>query len=118
LTYTQESTIGDTAKPLIMKVDPSKGDVLWRAEGFEKMYVSGRYVYATRSPVNPMETVNSVFDRKAPKQRFLLYKLRRDRGVNDWDFFEPRIPGKIEPDGRDLVLVFQSGVDVVSSWAF
>ena len=117
LNFPLQLNLRNPAEPAILKVDAVSGDVLWRAPKFINCFVSGRHIYATREPENPMDLVNSIYTGKT-EERFLLHKLNRGSGKVAWQFFEPRAPTAIQVNGRDVLLVFRNGVDLISSWSF
>ena len=118
LKYSLQVNLTDAVDPLILKVDPKDGKVFWKAPKFENCIVSGKHLYATRYPIDPMDMVNGVFGHGGTPERFLLFKLDQKTGKIVWQHFEPRTPSAIHAAERDLLMEYRNGVNLLSSWAF
>ena len=57
--FSQQIDIFKKAQPVVMKVDPKTGKVLWRVERIAKdCFLSGKFVYASMSSSDPMAALN------------------------------------------------------------
>ena len=116
LQYSQQAAA--TTLPLLFKLDPSTGKVLWKVEKYEDCFVSGGNVYVTHESRNAEDMVNSVFQRsKAIATRFKLYKLSARDGRPQWEWFQPRRPLRIEADKKKVSLLFADELQVLTSRA-
>jgi putative pyrroloquinoline-quinone binding quinoprotein len=114
--YSQQSTLRDAPEPVVFKVDPGAGKVLWKLEKFDRCFVTGKYVYATRVVHNATDEVERVFKRStAIKGRFLLYRVNPRTGAQKWQYFQPKNPLKIEANGKEVALLFSDELQVVTS---
>jgi outer membrane protein assembly factor BamB len=116
LHYSRQAT--EMTLPLILKIDPVKGRVLWQVEKYQDCFVSRGGVYATMEVRNANDLVESVFQRdKAILTRFKIYKLSARDGKPQWEWFQTRRPLRIDADKRKVSLLFNDELQVLSSIA-
>lgn len=117
LQYSQQATAPTI--PLIFKLEPATGKILWKVDKYEECFVAGGGVYATLQARNPNDLVDSVFQGgKGVPVRFKLFKLSARDGQAQWEWFQPRRPLRIEADRRKVTLLFRDELQVLTSLAF
>ncbi len=101
-----------------IKVDSESGKILWTAEKFEDVWVSGKDVYALRHFANGVDAETQVFDPKnVPEGRIKIYKLSRSSGKPTWDWFQTRLPRNVIAHGKYVAILFGNELQVIHSIA-
>lgn len=101
-----------------IKVDAETGKILWNAEKFEDVWISGNDVYALRHMLHGGDLENQVFDpSKVPEARIKIYKLSRRSGKPTWDWYQSRRPHSVIPYGKYVSILFGDELQVIHSIA-
>ncbi len=104
------------ASPSVMKVSAPDGRILWQADKYQDVWVSGKDVYAFRELHNAADFQNAVFDRsKVVEARTKIYKLKRSDGKMMWKWFQPRRPRAVVADKKYVTLLFGDELQVIHS---
>lgn len=115
LTYAGDASVRDSL-PIVMRIDPGDGKILWKVEKYQDLWASGKDVYALREAKNPADMETQVFDpRKAVEARVKIYKLSRGSGSPLWDWFQPRHPLAAEVQGKNVALLFADELQIIRS---
>jgi outer membrane protein assembly factor BamB len=81
--YSQEVNIHERLHPVIMKVDPASGKVLWQIESFgDTCMMSGKFLYSTWVTA----TQSALKLEEGPDTHFNLYLLKPGSGGVIWNF--------------------------------
>src|SRR5579871_5308837 len=52
--YSEQVNLSDKVEPIILKVDPANGKILWRADKVgESCHLSGKFIYTTKTQAPP-----------------------------------------------------------------
>jgi hypothetical protein len=112
LQYSQQINIFAKTSPVILKVAPATGKVLWRVEHkARECILSGKFVYAAKTAEDPLSALNP-FEEAAV--HFNLYRLNPSNGRVMWNFYEPRAPRRIDVEGDTILLHFRGELQVLS----
>jgi hypothetical protein len=115
LMFTADASLGDAA-PITMRVNSADGKVLWQADKYQNIWVSGKDVYVSRETKNGSDVENQVFDPgKAIEARVKIYKLSRGDGSALWEWFQPRRPRAVEVQGKNVALLFSDELQIIRS---
>lgn len=112
LQYSQQINIFSKTSPVLLKVDPETGKVLWRADFIaDNSFMSGKYIYATRTGMDRLSAVLNPFD-ETPVH-FHLYRVNPSNGKQMWDYYQKRAPARIDAHGNTILLHFRSELQVL-----
>ena len=107
--FSQQVNLSSKANPVILKVDATTGEVLWRNEGIgANCFLSGKFIYAARAAENPMMTPG-----EDPVLYFDLYRLSPSDGHAIWDYSQSRHPVQIEVQENEILLHFRGELQVL-----
>jgi hypothetical protein len=107
--FSQQVDLSARSAPVILKVEAATGKVLWRNEGLgDACYVTGKYVYISRSTSSPLTTIG-----EEPILYFDLYRLSPSDGHVIWDYSQPRHPVQVEVEGKQILLHFRGELQVL-----
>jgi hypothetical protein len=108
----------DEIIPVTMKIEPHTGEILWKAEKYEDIWISGGDLYAMREGQNPSDAEERVFDpSKVPEARMRVYKLKLGSGKPVWDWYQPRRPVAVYPSRKTVALLYRNELLVIHSIA-
>jgi hypothetical protein len=108
--FSQQVDLSTRSAPVILKVEAATGRVLWRNEGFgDACYVSGKYVYISRSTESPLTTIG-----EDPIQNFDIYRLSPSDGRTMWDYSQSRHPVQVDVQGKQILLHFRGELQVLN----
>jgi len=107
--------------PVILKVDPRSGNVLWQAQKLgQRCFVSGKYVYGVSVNqggmgmlINLAEAVNA--PRPDAPVYYHIHRLDPATGIELWDFYREEAPEEEAFQGNWFVLRFGNEVQ---AWKF
>jgi outer membrane protein assembly factor BamB len=94
-------------EPIIVKVDPATGRVLWRVEKVgDKCYLAGKHLFVTRTQVSNLDMISALSKGGGNiPTNFRLYRLNPRNGKEVWEFYRPSHP--MAMDFRDNEILFQ-----------
>jgi hypothetical protein len=111
----------DQAAPVLLKIDPSSGRILWQAanEG-QGVFLSGPYLYGASAQQGGMGMANGLAEAlNAPRPDapvyFHLYRLDPLDGKILWDFYRTEAPAELTVQQTRFLVHFGSDVQV---WKF
>ncbi len=113
--YSQQIRIDDKAYPVLLKIDPASGKVLWRAEHIgDQCFASGKFVYATRSQISGLDMMKAAMnnDTGVPVH-FRIYRLKPAPGTVVWEYYQPKAPRFVQVQKNRILLQFADEVQVV-----
>jgi hypothetical protein len=118
--YSEQIKFGATA-PVILKVDPRLGKILWQAQNLgQRCFLSGKYVYAVSAQqggvamaIELAEAVNA--PRPDAPVYFHIRRLDPATGVVMWDFSRDEAPDEEAFQQNWFILRF---VNDVQAWKF
>jgi hypothetical protein len=120
--FARQIDISQRIDPLILKLNPTDGTILWRAEarGIVRQ-VGERHLHTieVRSP-DDYEDAQAVFGlRPAAESGYLgVRRLKAHTGALRWDFEEQRYPLDVEIHGNSILLLFPDRLEVRRCLAF
>jgi hypothetical protein len=121
--YSEQIKFEATA-PVILKVDPRSGKILWQAQKLgQRCFLSGKYVYTSSAErgglamlIGLAEAVNA--PRPEAPAYFHIYRLDPASGKVMWDFFRNEAPEEEAFQQNWFVLRFGNEVQAWKFWAF
>jgi outer membrane protein assembly factor BamB len=111
--YSEEISINEKIHPVLMKVDPSSGAIIWQKDRLgQEIFISGKYVYATQSRISGMDHFSAMTSGggDAPVHS-RLYRVDPDNGKDLWEFYRPKPPQSVDP--RENRLLLQYGNEIL-----
>ena len=116
LKYSRQIDVTKSTEPVLLKVDPSKGTVLWSTKpGAHICYVSGQYLYAYMSN-DPGDEEDQLSDATAGltgSAMFRLFRIDPANGKILWQHEEERAPVDVKFYGNFISLIFKKEVEVL-----
>ncbi|HTS20063.1 MAG TPA: PQQ-binding-like beta-propeller repeat protein [Verrucomicrobiae bacterium] len=102
----------DRVDPVILKVDPATGKVLWRLDKVgDECYVAGKYLYSTRAHApSALMTLNA---RGPVVGTFHLVRLNPRNGKPMWDYSREGSPGAVDFYGNSILFQFNDRLEVL-----
>lgn len=105
--------------PLLSKVDPASGKVLWQVEGIsERCQLSGPYVYTTRAQISGAQLIGANGDIDAIPVHHRVYRLDPKTGREVWAYYRPKAPLQTEMWQNYLMLRYRSELRVLKFLTF
>ncbi len=102
--YPKQINIYEKVRPVILKVDPANGKVLWKVENIaDECILSGKFVYAARSSSGMLGTGS----------HFNLYRLNPENGKELWNYYQERWPRNTGYQGNRFMLQWKDEVQVL-----
>lgn len=117
--YSEDLRLDDKIFPLLLKVEPKTGKVLWKLEKYaQSCLISGKYLYTTRSGSSGLDRFNASVHAERPQVHFHLYRINPADGKVIWDFHRPKNPEAVEIHGRQIFLRFRDEGQVLKYFSF
>ena len=110
--YYQQVNLSDKVMPIILKVDPANGKVLWRVEQTgDECYLSGKFVYITRTrtPAGLM----ALTSHSIASTNFRLYRLNPRNGKPMWEYYREGDPSSVDFHDNAILFQFPDRVEVL-----
>jgi len=105
--------------PLLSKVDPASGKVLWQVEGIsERCQLSGPFVYTTRAQISGAQLIGANGDTDAIPVHHRVYRLDPKTGREIWAYYRPKAPLQTEMWQNYLMLRYRSELRVLKFLTF
>ena len=115
--YANQIDVTRKDRPVVMKIDPHAGKVLWSAElGGMVNYVSGKFIYTTQAYQADLGEEGEAYtaDSIAGRTSFLSIKrINPKNGHLLWEHSEKRAPLDVQFDQNNIRLVFRREVEVL-----
>jgi len=111
--YSEEISINEKIRPVLMKVDPATGAIIWQKDRVgQEIFVSGKYLYATQSQISGLDRFSAMTGGggSAPVHS-RVYRVDPDNGKELWEFYRPKPPQGVEP--RDNRIQLQYGNEIL-----
>ncbi len=119
--YSRQIDVDKQTQAVVMKVDPSNGNILWKAtDGGFISYLSGRFIYAFRS-YDAGDSDEQYSDATAGLTAPSYLKIIRINPANGrvmWEHDEDRAPLEIQFDHNVISLVLKKEVEVLRFFTF
>lgn len=107
--FPKQINIFERARPVILKVDPATGKVLWKVENIaDECILSGKFVYAGRSSSGAF----------GAGTHFNLYRLNPANGRQRWHYYRQHWPRNTGYHGNHFLLQWKDEVQVLRFLAF
>lgn len=102
--YPQQLNIKDRPQPVIMKVDPSNGKVLWKVTSHgDECILTGKFVYLAWSS-SGLGASGSYFN---------LYRVNPSNGREEWHYYQERWPRNTGYQGNCFMLQWKDELQVL-----
>lgn len=115
LTYLSE--MNSCTEPVLMKVNPANGEILWIGEKYEDVWASGKDVYSKRTGKHGSDIEKAVFTPGAATARVKIYKLSTSTGKPRWEWFQTRHPEHVIAAGKTVAILYADELQVIHSTA-
>jgi len=110
--YSEQVNLADKVEPIILKVDPSNGKILWRVEKLgDECYLSGKYVYFTKTRA-PSGLMALTSHGSAPTT-FRLYRFSSRNGQQVWEYDREGHPTSLDFHDNAILFQFPDKVEVL-----
>lgn len=107
--FPKQINIFEKVRPVIMKVDPATGQVLWKISNMtDECVLTGPFVYAARSSSGLYGTGT----------HFNLYRLNPANGKELWHYYQERWPRNTGYHGNHFLLQWKDEVQVLKFLTF
>jgi outer membrane protein assembly factor BamB len=110
--YSEQVNLADKVEPIILKVDPSNGKVLWRVEKLgDECYLAGKYVYftKTRAPSGLIALTSHTI----AATNFRLYRFNPRNGKQVWEYYREGNPSSLDFHDNAILFQFPDRVEVL-----
>ena len=111
------SEVKSGSAPVLMKINPADGTILWSEPKLEDVWASGKDVYSMRVARQSQDGESETFQPGAQSTRMKIYKLNTNTGKQRWDWFQTQMPQRIIVQGKTVAVLFESGLQVIHSTA-
>jgi outer membrane protein assembly factor BamB len=110
--YSEQVNLSDKVEPIILKVDPANGKVLWRVEKIgDDCYLSGKYVYFTKTRA-PSGLIALTSHTVAPTN-FRVYRFNPRNGKQVWEYYREGSPSSLDFHDNAILLQFPDRIEVL-----
>lgn len=115
--YSDDISLSEQIHPVILKMDPATGTVLWQTTRTgQQLFVSGKYLYATRGQVSRMDMMSAMMNRDddvvAPTHH-RLHRIDPGNGKEEWEYYRAQAPSFVAPRGNRILLQYPKEIEVV-----
>jgi hypothetical protein len=109
--------------PILLKVDPSNGKIIWKAEGRgEHCLISGKYIYAESIEQGGFGIADALGDAlNAPQNNsvaFHLYRIDPANGEAMWDMYYPQQPENLAVENNRILLRLGDNLELFKYLSF
>lgn len=112
--YKNQVDLGNREEPLLLKVHPATGKVIWQVEGLgSKCYFSNGFLYATREASSIFEAAGSALSRRPMITYFQLFRVNPSSGKRMWETMRPSPPNFVEVQANRILLQYNNSVEVL-----
>jgi hypothetical protein len=112
--YSQQIRITDKDYPVLLKIDPASGKVLWRAERIgDQCYASGKFVYATRAQISGLDIMNGTMNSADAPFHFRIYRINPSDGALLWEVYRQKAPRHVRVQKSHVLLQFADEVQLI-----
>jgi outer membrane protein assembly factor BamB len=102
----------DKVQPIILRVDPASGKVLWRVERIgDECYLAGKYIYVTRT-----QTPSGIVALTSPgsaRTNFRVYRLNPKNGQQVWEYYREGRPVSLDFHNNEILFQFNDKIEVL-----
>ena len=113
--YSQQIKLGEKDYPVVLRIDPRSGKVLWRAERIgDQCFTSGKFVYATRVQTSGLDMMKAAMNGGDVPVHFRLHRVNPGNGAVLWEYYQPRAPRRVDVQKNRILLQFADEVQVVT----
>lgn len=108
--YSQQVNLMNRVEPVLLKVDPATGKVLWKVQKLgETVMLSGKYVYAGKES----SSVALLRLEEGPDLHYNFYRLNPSNGHEVWNYFQTKPGAKAEVNQNWILLEFPNEIQVL-----
>jgi outer membrane protein assembly factor BamB len=108
--YSQQVSLMNRVEPVLLKVDPATGKVLWKVQKLgETVMLSGKYVYAGKES----SSVALLRLEEGPDLHYNFYRLNPSNGHEVWNYFQTKPGAKAEVNQNWILLEFPNEIQVL-----
>jgi outer membrane protein assembly factor BamB len=118
--YSEQITF-QKAAPVLLKVDPQSGKILWQAQSLgQDCFLSGKFLYTASVQQGGLPMANGLAEalntpRSEAPVYFRIYRLDPDTGNLLWEFYRDQAPAELSFQQNRFLLRFGNDVQV---WKF
>ncbi len=112
--YTQQVKLDDRAETVILKVDPTTGQTLWKLEKKgDRFYLSEGFVYFTKISGSGLRDFANMVQGKAVLGNFRIFRIDPRKGKDVWEYHREGVPEHVAIQGRTIVLITDGQMEVL-----
>jgi len=115
--YSQQIDVSKKVWPVILKVDPRSGRILWKTgnRGWVSR-ISGKFIYATES--HPGEDSGMLSMGRGIPAHVRIYRLDLADGTDLWEHYDNRFPLALDFQQNTIQILFKKEMQVLKFIAF
>jgi len=111
--YSEQVNLSDKVEPIILKVDPANGKILWRADKVgESCHLSGKFIYTTKTQAPP--GLVALTSHSTLATNFHLFRLNSRNGKQVWDYSREGRPISLDFHDKEILIQFNDRIEVLS----
>lgn len=119
LAYASPKAAGDVILPLLLKVDPASGNILWQStEAGGQLMVSGKFVYATRAQSGALDLFQAAVDDTDVQVHYRVIRIHPGKGNRIWEYYQPRPPVTTRANANRFLLLHRDELQLVQFLSF
>lgn len=108
--YSQQIKIIEMPESVLMKVDSESGKVLWQTrQAGQNCFLSGKYVYATKSTLDPSFAINP----ENSGTHFRVIRIDPKTGSRLWTYYQPQTAMSLDFMDNLILLQFPDKVQIL-----
>lgn len=105
--YSEQVDFSNPRQPMVLKVDPSSGKILWQVEKTaNQCYVSGKFLYFTRTQAG------------FGGSHFRIFRADPNNGKTLWEYYSPEVPSGLDFRDNQILMLFPQRLDVMKYFTF
>jgi hypothetical protein len=117
--FSQEVNFKNRINPVILRVEPATGKVLWMREGIgETAYVSGKYLYTTSAQISAAEYIGAGGNLEEVPIHYRVRRIDPATGGEKWVWYRPRPAQTFQPLGNCFLVQSRAEAAVLSFFDF
>ncbi len=111
--------LDNNERPQILKIELASGKQLWKSNDLgDNVYVSGKFVYATRGRISMVARMQADNNLTEPVVNYRIHRLDASTGREKWEYHRKRAPQNIEVVGTHLLLTYRNQIQMLKFTSF
>ncbi len=121
--YSEQIKMTDAITPLVMKVDPASGKILWKSEQTcDQVFLTGKYLYVTDSSKKGFAMITAAEDAFGQGSRggggLRIYRVDPGNGKKLWSFNKVGVPENVDFSENRILLHYSNEIEIMKYISF